>query len=321
MNQEEFFNYINSAEFMELLKKYEDSVNSDSSVYLDVDEFIDIAEYYHMNGDWKNSEKVTDQCLALYPKEPAALLFKTRIALLHHEDLAAARHYFSQIEHKEEESLECIYVGAELLMVEGKVGTAEKYLRNKYDKFLKNAARRNGEEEDEEFDNVNYPLDVALLYMEHGIFDLALQWLRESPVPEGPQALDYWDAYGYIYTEMRHYDEAKDAWNKFLDLDSYNVKAWIMLFNCHFNMHEYEDALQCAEYILAIEPEQQEGIMLKAISLFALNEHKKALECIRKIKGNNFNSDLIQINYADHILDIKRLMEMLNNINLNNGNT
>ncbi len=86
----EISRYTNSPDFKALLRKYEDAMETGELVYFDLDDLIDIAEYYHINGDFELSNAVADYCLQLYPDNSAALLFKARLALIDFNDTQAA---------------------------------------------------------------------------------------------------------------------------------------------------------------------------------------------------------------------------------------
>lgn len=59
MNYDMFF-YFEDLEFKEVLVKYEGMVENYIFVYFEVDELIDIVEYYILKGRYKDVDKVID---------------------------------------------------------------------------------------------------------------------------------------------------------------------------------------------------------------------------------------------------------------------
>ena len=92
MSQTEFQKYIHSKKFKDLLTKYEEGISSGSMPYIDTDDLIDIAEYYHINNRMADSEKAVEYCLELSPNDEYALFFKARLMLtVYHNPTEAQR--------------------------------------------------------------------------------------------------------------------------------------------------------------------------------------------------------------------------------------
>ena len=66
--------------FREILHAYEQSVENKSSVYLEADEFVDIAEYYLENDRIKEAEQVINTALKVHPDDADVLIFLSRSA-------------------------------------------------------------------------------------------------------------------------------------------------------------------------------------------------------------------------------------------------
>ena len=68
MTSSDFNKYIKSSEFRALLAQYENALKTGEMVFLDSDDIVDIAEYYHIAGEIEKAEEAADYCLSLYPK-------------------------------------------------------------------------------------------------------------------------------------------------------------------------------------------------------------------------------------------------------------
>ena len=74
--------YFNSNDFQELLHSYEASVASGDTLFLDADDFVDIADYYNYNDATDKAIEVVEQALELYPDDVLLNVFMARQALL-----------------------------------------------------------------------------------------------------------------------------------------------------------------------------------------------------------------------------------------------
>ena len=83
MKQEED-DYFQSEEFLDILGRYEQSVSTGRSPYMDSDELVDVADYYMSQGKHKEAIKATELALELHPdaQDPvtmmADILFETQ---------------------------------------------------------------------------------------------------------------------------------------------------------------------------------------------------------------------------------------------------
>lgn len=279
MSSTEFNKYINSSEFKALLSKYENTLESEELVYFDSDDLVDIAEYYHMIDDIENAEAAADYCLKLYPTEAAPLLFKARMALVDYGDVVRAKSLLGQIE-EDAESLETVYVTAEIMLSDGGVDKAEEYLCAKYARFMERDAGGSLDDEMEDGEDIpDFALDVAMMYCDHGYSSYAEKWMQKTSVPEGDAAMEYYDTWGRIYLTQARWDKAVDVINKTIDIDAYNVTAWLMMSDALFHQAQYQEALRSVEYAIAIAPDEPEAYLTKGNCLYALNHLGEAAKC------------------------------------------
>lgn len=276
MTSSDFNKYIKSSEFRALLAQYENALKTGEMVFLDSDDIVDIAEYYHIAGEIEKAEEAADYCLSLYPNESAPLLFKTRMALVDYCDVDMARSFLNQVE-EEDESLETVYVTAEIMMNDVGVRKADEYLQEKYASFMEgNYVLDCDDEMDEEEDTPDFALDVAMMYCEHGYDEYAEKWMEKTSIPEGSAATDYYDTWARIYMAQSRWDEAVVMIDKLIDIDAYSVHAWLMMSEARFNQVQYQEALQSAEYAVAIAPDAPEPYITRGNCLYALNHLEAA---------------------------------------------
>ena len=68
--------YFQSDEFLDILNRYEQSVCTGRSPYMDSDELIDVADYYMSQGKHKEAIKATELALELHPdaEDPVTMM-------------------------------------------------------------------------------------------------------------------------------------------------------------------------------------------------------------------------------------------------------
>lgn len=312
MKQDEFFEYIETPEFKAHLKKFEDALSSGEMVYLEAEEMLDIAEYFHSRNDWEMAEKAMKYSLLLHENDPQALLFLTRIAIIYYNNATLAREYYNKVS-LPDNNLEKVFVHAELLMSEGRTEAADEYLCKMYEKVQANESKE--DEEENGYADINFPVEAAMIFTDHGIYDLAKQWLDKAAEPEDDyNRVCYWDTKSVIYINLNRFDGAKKALNKLLDIDSYNIKAWLMLASAHMNMYEYEDALKCTEFILAIDPNSKEGVLVKAMALFLLGRYRECAGIFEELKNSNADLSNVELTLPGGYSKLDDIITKLGNL-------
>lgn len=282
MSSAEFNKYISSSEFKALLNRYESALDSGELVYFDADDIVDIAEYYHIDGDLASAEAAADYCLTLYHGEPSALLFKARMALIDYDDVETAKSFLNQVK-EETESLETVYVTAEVLLNDIGVEESEKYLESKYEMYLESyGSGASSYDDDGEEEAPDFALDVAMMYCEYGYYEYAGKWMQKTNVPNDTHALEYYDTWAKIYMFTKEWEKAENMLNKVIDIDAYNINAWLMITGLQFQQAHFLDALQSVEYAVAVAPNNPEAYFGKGKCLYVLNYMEEARKCFER---------------------------------------
>lgn len=294
MSNAHFDKYTNSPEFKAILKKYENAMAMGELVYFDSDDIIDIAEHYHVSGDLENAEAAATYCSRLYPDLTTPLLFKARMAIIDYGDIDLARKYMDMIP-EEDDSLESTYVRAEIMMAEGEEDKAEEFLCRKYSELQEcdtgdyDSEDEREEEEDEpeeESDNGNdrqgFAVDVAMMYCDHGKYDMAMRWLLRIDKPDDSIRPEFYDSWTRVYLAQEQWAKAEEMADKLIDTDAFNATAWLMMSDAQFHNSHFLDALQSAEYAEAIAPGSPDAYIAKGNCMFALNRLDEAIQCFER---------------------------------------
>lgn len=298
----EFQKYIRSKEFKDLLAKYQQASLNGEDIFFDEDDLLDIAEYYHIKGDADEAEKATDYMLRIFPGNTKALVFKARRAVIM-GDVDKAEYYSDLI--TGDETTDVAYLRAEIMVCREKTRKADRYLKKHYEALPEEnydgeTSSLNIYDDDEEDDDVitrsDYALDIALMFCDHGEFDLSQKWLKRVKDPELKDTGDYLEIKAILLTVQEKFKEAEPIWNKYIDLDAYSSRAWLQLAQCQFHTGQSQEAIQSAEYAIAIAQDVPEAYVVKGNALFSLGDYEGALECFKKVlklSPNDIQGELV----------------------------
>lgn len=259
-------NTFQTKEFKENLHKYEAARAEGSSVYLEPEEFTDIAEYYHLHGKLADAIEAVDQALEIFPGATEPLAFKARVAILFDHNAEEAMKYANMIADKHD--LEYYYIVAEILIADGHIDDAEHYLEKK-------------EKEVDSDDLEDYYLDVATLFADYEAFQYAEEWLA---LCQDTTENDYQELKGRIATSKGNFKEAQKIFNNLLDKDAFHTGYWNMLATTQYLENDVSKSLESSEYSLAIDANDLDALLNKANCLTMLGNYDEALKYYGRYK-------------------------------------
>lgn len=253
-------NYFDSKPFKDILERYESSVVTGDSIYLEPDEFTHIAEYYHENGDTEKAIEVINQALRLFPGSLAPLLLRSRIALIAEQNIEKAKEYASQIEDKSD--LDYYYLLAEIMIFDSQLEKADEYLESKYMDL---------DEEDKE----DYVLDVANLYADYDHTKEMGKWLERSG---DRNSTDFLELKARLVLSEEDFEEAERIYQELTEKEPFSSYYWNQLATTQFMRGNISDSIQSSEFAIAINPNDTDAIVNKANGLFTIHNLEGALE-------------------------------------------
>ena len=255
--------YFNSNDFQELLHSYEASVASGDTLFLDADDFVDIADYYNYNDATDKAIEVVEQALELYPDDVLLNVFMARQALLD-ADYDTASEYADRIGDKEAPDYH--YLVAEILIARGSIDEADEYLRKLYAQL--------------DSDEVNdFIKDVGNLYEDYNIGQKAYEWMLRMTDDNSD---DFKELMARALFGVGKYKEAGRLFNELLDNHPYSKSYWTALASAQFMSEDYGASVTSSEFAIAIDPEDPEGISAKANALFKLGNNEEALRFFQR---------------------------------------
>jgi len=250
--------YFDSKEFQELLSEYESAVNTGQPIFMDAEELTDIADYYQYCCCDEQAEQAINLALNISPGSIAPLNYKIQEAL-DRGDIEQAREYLEQI--NDTDDLDYILDKAEIMIAEEDVEEADSYLHDELDKVLP----------DDYHDFIN---DVANIFLDYNYPNLARQWLA---MERQKDSSEFKELKALILSQMGNFEESVKLWTELIDSDPYSKYYWNMLASTQFSSQDYSGAIESCEYILAIDPEDLNGLLTRANSHFQMRNYKESL--------------------------------------------
>lgn len=275
--------YFESKEFKNILQQFEKSQTSGNPMFMDSDDFSDIAEYYFNHGDFKNAKKAVHVGLDIFPHSTNLWIIKAKLTALVEKDVTKAYTYLERVEDKSD--FEYIYLLGKLKLREEQTEEAEKLFRNHLNDLV--------EEERE-----NFIFDIASLYAINEQFMKAEDWfeLLKSKTDDDCQELK-----GRILLGLGDYEESERIFQKLIDKNPYSVDYWTDLASLQAINDRFSDAITSCEYAIAINPKNSLAIIIKANSLFNLGNFEEALKyylAYQQLDPNDVTIDgLIGVSY------------------------
>lgn len=120
-------------------------------------------------------------------------------------------------------------------------------------------------------------IDVADYYMSKGKYSLALD-ATELALELHPDAEDPVTMMADIMFETQLWKDAIVWLNRVLDNDPFDIQAWVNITDSYLQTEQYAEALDSAEYTLAIQPGHPQATLQKAFALTHQERYQEASE-------------------------------------------
>ena len=294
--------YFDSKPFQETLSSYEKSVREGQPIFLDVDELADIADYYNFIGKREKAREVIDFALNMNPGATAPLVFKAREALAEN-DFKSAQELAEEISDKEDPDYK--YLTAEILIAQNKIEIADEYLKEyfKNDEYLKEYFNNIEPDEYEEF-----VLDVANLYVDYGVNDKAHEWMMRI---RNSKRDEYKELMARVLFGMGEFSRSAKIFDELIDKDPFSKRYWNALASAQFMNEDFDKAVTSSEYAIAIDPEDPDGLLAKANSLYRLNEYEEALKYYERYRKQMPDDEFGLLNCGTCLVNLSRYDEAI----------
>ena len=259
MRLDDDLKYFEEPEFREILAQYEAAREKGSSIYMDAVDLTDVAEYYSMVcHDEERAAEAIDLALQLHPDAVDPQVFKARKMMIE-GSVETAQKMCDLID--DQQNREVIFLRAELMIRRGQKDEALQYLLAMAD------------EQEEDLDYFYY--DSAYIFMDYDEFDIVLE-LAQKLEKIAPSWFKFWELKADALLTKEKHAEALPYIERMLDVDPFYVEAWNWSCEAYSSMAQYDKAIESADYALAVEPQNERALQLKAWALLQQENYEAA---------------------------------------------
>ncbi len=249
--------YFESQEFAELLHNYEEMISEGNSVYFDSSDLVNLAEYYSINGEPDKSDAVIEYGLNLHPCNSDILISKAGLLLMRGQN-AEARVISESI--NDIDNQELAYLRGELEFTDGKIDLAEHWFNIALNMSDNDPGMLN---------------DIIVKYMDGRRYDLCQKWLDRALIIS-PDSRNFIELQADLYFDTGQTEAAIEWYNHLLDEFAYDTYYWEQLGRIWYEREDYTQAMECFEYIEAIDPEYKPARMMEASCRLQMEQWEEA---------------------------------------------
>ena len=253
------FEYFNSDDFRKCLKEYERARDEGTTMFLDVNDFADIADYYNQMGNSKEAMTAINHGLDIFPGEAVLLSYIIRSDLHTDQDVQEAKKHLEMI--NDTIDPEYFYCMIEILLTEGKKDDADEEINKKYSEI-------------ETVEHDDFVIDIAEIYTDYLFTSDARDWLSKV---FDKKSVDYKELNGRIAMVEGDYKNCIQIYQQLLDENPFSCEYWDNLASAQMQTEQYYDAIASCDYSLAISPDNQIALRNKAKALYTTGDYENAI--------------------------------------------
>lgn len=297
MRLDDDLKYFGSPEFKKILEAYESALAAGSSIYMDADELTDLAEYYTMVAiDEKQAAEVIQLALQLHPDAVDPQIFLARQAMLKNDNKRAIKlcNAIPDQSHRE-----VFFLRAELMVRDGKNDRARAYLLECADQVT---------------EDLDYFLfDSAYIFIDYHDYASARTFAEELE-RMAPNWFKTWELWADISLGLEDNNKALECIEKMLDKDPFYISAWNWRTEAYCGLYDYTKAFESTEFALAVDPQNERALELKAWVLMRQENFEEAHQLYQKLQEINCDSEMHPLYDSYCLFDLGRLDESENMI-------
>lgn len=248
-------------EFMELIRQYEAAREENRTIYLDSDDYCDIANYYLKEEMIEDAHEAVARGLSIHSNLPELLAIQTTLYVIENK-LDKAREAFNFITDSQN-----IYVKTaeiELLIQEGNEDKAQELLETIHT--------------EDAGSDPSIVLAITYFYSKLGLTPQGLQWIDSFTSAEFLKDPEILEVLAECYGLYEKHQEASKLYNQLLDIDPYNSDYWLGLATSQFQQENFDKAIEACDFALVSNENNGEAHTIKGNSFFQLGNYETAME-------------------------------------------
>lgn len=272
-----------SQQFQDMLASYEFSEKSGHPYYLDIEDLNDISDYYLANDQPDDAIRVINKGLSIHKDNDQLKIMKAGILVYNH-NFYEARKVINEI--TDCNSNDILYIRAQLAYaIDNDTNKADKL----FQKWL--------EIEEKEISNV-YRCEISRNLIKDDYLhvitsfaelsetkdkDILGKWIdkyieRFSPLSDNEYDISIAD----ICRNENMTGHMERVYTLLLESDPYMELGWVMLAMAQSMNGKFEDAINSADFALAINPDDNAALLAKAHGYYSLKDTDSALPLLQK---------------------------------------
>lgn len=248
------------------MREFEETQRRGVPCLISPEDYADIAGYYADHGQIDKAKHVIDIVLSIYPDSTEPQIMRARIAMTETNDTKEARRLLEKVVDRSEP--EYIYTMAEIMLMDGDAGGADKYLRNAL------------EDIDDEEERNSIILDIVGIFLDNEVPQRAEKWLKRC---SDTQSADYKELKGRLLLELGKYEECEDIMNGLIDDAPFSGDYWNTLASAQFMRGNVKGSITSSEYSIAIDPNDPDALNNRANGMIVLGNFSEAAKCYKRI--------------------------------------
>lgn len=265
--------YFQSKEFRNILTAYEQRKDKEKSVYLDADDFADIADYYLTVDKFDKAIEALDMGLSIHPNDDSILVVQSAAYILQRmykeaEEVLSlldpensdVKYQIAQIQYaRYRNDIKAEKLWREWMEMDNRLTPSEEHQRENYIHIITSMAELRG---------VNSTTGTKDWNV-----DLTRRWIREyidkfSPLGKFESDIHLAD----ICREHELADLMCEVLTQVLEEQPYLKKGWSNLALAYYMLERYDQAIEACDFALAVEPGDMDTILTKAHALNSMGE-------------------------------------------------
>ena len=275
--------YFETPEFKEILHRYEHARSMGKPGFFDAREYIDLSDYYVDAGDTDHGLRLLNEGLKRYPDDKALTAAKVGLLI----DLCRykqARQLLSTL--GENDDRDYLFLNAQLTLAMDHDAEAAERMFNEWIDLVRRLTDEEladdacGEEDAEDYlRSCHFHVASAFANIDPvGSMDYAYRWARRYL--DTYEELGNYEADGFLAElcrDMEFVDLLEEVLTRALHNNPYMEDGWQQLAAAQMANEHYEEAIESAEFALAVNPDDRIALRAQADAHFQLRHMDQAL--------------------------------------------
>lgn len=241
--------------------EYEKRKRKGKKIYLDVEEYLDIIEYYAEKEKWQKSFEACNSALNIHPQSSELILKNAQLMV---------------VKGKPQLALNCLSKVGELkdsfeyIVTEGlaQINT------NQIPKAIKNFNKAIAIADKEDLETLFFSIGDALTYI--GKYAIALEYYIQAH-KIFPKDSEFIFNIAFCYEKIGNLQKSKKFYQLFLSKNAFSENAWYNLGIIYNQLGNYTEAIEAYEYTIALNPKNYDVLFNLANSLSNAQLFDKAI--------------------------------------------